>query len=90
MYCSVFLFLLFRYESLAGGTCLGGDNLLELLKNYCRSQNLKKSITVGIIGYPNTGKSSLINSLKRSKAAAVGAKPGFTRTMQVWSCVLVC
>jgi nuclear GTP-binding protein len=70
------------YESLSGGTCLGGDNLLELLKNYCRSQNLKKSITVGIIGYPNTGKSSLINSLKRSKAAAVGAKPGFTRTMQ--------
>ena len=46
------------YESLSGGTCLGGDNLLELLKNYCRSQNLKKSITVGIIGYPNTGKSS--------------------------------
>jgi nuclear GTP-binding protein len=71
------------YDSLAGGTCLGGDNLLELLKNYCRSQNLKKTITVGIIGYPNTGKSSLINSLKRSKAAAVGAKPGFTRTMQV-------
>ena len=71
------------YDSLAGGGgCLGGDTLLELLKNYCRSQNLKKSITVGIIGYPNTGKSSLINSLKRSKAAAVGAKPGFTRQMK--------
>lgn len=71
------------YDSLSGGgVCLGGDTLLELLKNYCRSQDLKKSITVGIIGYPNTGKSSLINSLKRSKAAAVGAKPGFTRQMK--------
>lgn len=74
--------MLVQLESLEGGGCLGADNLLELLKNYCRSQNLKRSITVGIIGYPNTGKSSLINSLKRSKAAAVGARPGFTRTMQ--------
>ena len=65
-----------------GGGCIGGDNLLELLKNYSRSLNMKTSITVGIIGYPNTGKSSLINSLKRSRAAAVGAKPGHTKTMQ--------
>lgn len=65
-----------------GSSCLGGENLLELLKNYCRTQNMKKSITVGIFGYPNTGKSSLINSMKRSKAVGVGAKPGFTRQMQ--------
>jgi nuclear GTP-binding protein len=37
---------------------------------------------VGIIGYPNVGKSSLINSLKRSKAAAVSSIPGFTKTLQ--------
>lgn len=69
-------------DALDGAACLGGDNLLELLKNYCRSQSLKKSITVGIIGYPNTGKSSLINSLCRSKVAPEGARPGFTRTVQ--------
>jgi nuclear GTP-binding protein len=62
---------------------LGASTLLSLLKNYCRSQNIKTSITVGIIGYPNVGKSSLINSLKRSKAVGVGATPGFTKVMQV-------
>ena len=38
--------------------------LLRLLKAYKPSS---QSITVGIVGYPNVGKSSLINSLKRSK-----------------------
>lgn len=37
---------------------------------------------VGIIGYPNVGKSSLINSLKRTKAVGVGATPGFTKTVK--------
>lgn len=35
-----------------------------------------------MIGFPNVGKSSLINSLKRSKAAAVGNTPGVTKQMQ--------
>jgi nuclear GTP-binding protein len=39
--------------------------LQNILKNYCRSLNIKTAITVGIVGYPNVGKSSLINSLKR-------------------------
>jgi nuclear GTP-binding protein len=55
---------------------------LQLLKNYSRTLNMKKHITVGIIGYPNTGKSSLINSMKRSKAVAVGATPGLTKALQ--------
>ncbi|NXV89001.1 GNL3L protein, partial [Calonectris borealis] len=33
-------------------------------------------------GYPNVGKSSLINSLKRSRACGVGAAPGVTRCLQ--------
>jgi len=36
-----------------------------------------------VIGFPNVGKSSLINSLKRSKVCGVGATPGFTKTAQV-------
>lgn len=44
---------------------VGTEALMGVLKNYCRSLNLKTAITVGVIGYPNVGKSSLINSLKR-------------------------
>jgi GTP-binding protein EngB required for normal cell division len=32
-----------------------------------------------IIGLPNVGKSSIINSLKRSRACNVGATPGVTK-----------
>jgi len=64
---------------------VGVENLLNILKNYARvdgSQTAKGLITVGVIGFPNVGKSSLINSLKRSKAAATGNTPGVTKQMQ--------
>ena len=35
-----------------------------------------------MIGFPNVGKSSLINSLKRTRVAAVGNTPGVTRSAQ--------
>jgi nuclear GTP-binding protein len=62
--------------------CLGADTLIKLLKNYSRSLNIKTSITVGVIGLPNVGKSSVINSLKRSKVCDVGATPGLTKSAQ--------
>lgn len=43
---------------------------------------LKTSITVGIVGLPNVGKSSLINSLKHTRAVNVGATPGVTKVTQ--------
>lgn len=61
---------------------LGTHKLLELIKNYSREGNIKKAVTVGVIGYPNTGKSSIINSLKRKRAAAVSSTAGFTRSLQ--------
>lgn len=62
--------------------CVGADTLLSLLGNYCRNKDVKTSIRVGVVGLPNVGKSSLINSLKRSKACPTGSTPGVTKAMQ--------
>lgn len=66
-------------------TAVGTENLMNILKNYARVDGDKQSkglITVGVVGFPNVGKSSLINSLKKSKAAATGNTPGITKQMQ--------
>ncbi|XP_040297366.1 guanine nucleotide-binding protein-like 3-like protein [Bufo bufo] len=55
---------------------------MKLLGNYCRNQDIKTSITVRVVGFPNGGKSSLINSLKRARACSVGATPGVTKCLQ--------
>ncbi|KAG0424475.1 hypothetical protein HPB47_028315 [Ixodes persulcatus] len=62
--------------------CLGASLLMKMLGNYCRNQGIQTCITVGVVGYPNVGKSSIVNSLKRSRACTVGAVPGVTKVMQ--------
>jgi len=42
----------------------------------------KPKIKVGVLGYPNTGKSSLINALKGKKAAKTSPLSGFTKGAQ--------
>lgn len=61
--------------------------LLEALKTYSTNSNLKRSIVVGVIGYPNVGKSSVINALLSrrggpSKACPVGNQAGVTTSLR--------
>ncbi len=70
-------------HAVTGSGAAGTDGLMQLIKNYSRNHKVKASITVGVIGYPNVGKSSVINSLKRSKAAVVSPVPGSTKNIQV-------
>ena len=48
------------------------------------SKTIEKTdkISVGVIGYPNTGKSSMINLLIGKKSAKTGAEAGFTKGVQ--------
>ncbi|CAB4062500.1 NUG1 [Lepeophtheirus salmonis] len=69
-------------KDLQTSKCIGADSLICLLSNYCRNKDVKTSIRVGIVGLPNVGKSSLINSLKRSRACNVGSTPGLTKNVQ--------
>uniref|UniRef100_A0A0L0P1Q1 CP-type G domain-containing protein n=1 Tax=Candidozyma auris TaxID=498019 RepID=A0A0L0P1Q1_CANAR len=60
--------------------------LLQALKSYAAKSNLKRSIVVGVIGYPNVGKSSIINALTNRhgnlRACPVGNMPGVTTSMR--------
>ncbi|RKF75974.1 Mitochondrial GTPase 1 [Golovinomyces cichoracearum] len=58
--------------------------LLEFFKEHANQRQSVLSSRVLVVGMPNVGKSSLLNSLrkigvKKSKAAATGAQPGITR-----------
>ncbi|CAK1552840.1 unnamed protein product [Leptosia nina] len=71
-----------KEKEMKGSACVGAELLMSLLGNYCRNKGIKTSITVGVVGLPNVGKSSIINSLNRSRACNVGSTPGVTKQMQ--------
>ncbi|PGH30265.1 nuclear GTP-binding protein [[Emmonsia] crescens] len=64
------------------------ETLFKALKSYAHSKQLKRSISVGVIGYPNVGKSSVINALTArlnkgsSSACPVGAEAGVTTSIR--------
>lgn len=65
------------------------ETLLRALKSYAATKQMKRSIAVGVIGYPNVGKSSVINALTsrlnkgaQSSACPVGSEAGVTTSLR--------
>eukprot|EP00099_Drosophila_melanogaster_P010471 NP_001284779.1 nucleostemin 3, isoform B [Drosophila melanogaster] len=57
--------------------------LIEFLRNiYTGPRHTEQHVTVGMVGYPNVGKSSTINSLMTVKKVSVSATPGKTKRFQ--------
>nr|XP_014354509.1 PREDICTED: guanine nucleotide-binding protein-like 3 isoform X2 [Latimeria chalumnae] len=65
-----------------GNTCAGSQCLIKLLGDYSRTQKESKTLKVGVIGFPNVGKSSIINSLKQIRTCHVGLVRGITKHVQ--------
>ncbi|KAF2401428.1 hypothetical protein EJ06DRAFT_581564 [Trichodelitschia bisporula] len=63
------------------------ESLFKALKSYAQAKSLKRAISVGVIGYPNVGKSSVINALTsrmgaKTAACPVGAEAGVTTSLR--------
>ncbi|GKZ18152.1 hypothetical protein AbraIFM66951_000325 [Aspergillus brasiliensis] len=64
------------------------ETLFRALKSYAHNKQMKRSISVGVIGYPNVGKSSVINALTArlnkgsSNACPTGAEAGVTTSLR--------
>lgn len=60
----------------------GKGSLIQLLRQFSQLHSDKKQISVGFVGYPNVGKSSVINTLKSGKVCRVAPVPGETKVWQ--------
>ncbi|KAH8906308.1 nuclear/nucleolar GTP-binding protein [Coniochaeta sp. PMI_546] len=60
----------------------GRGSLIQLLRQFSILHKDRKQISVGLVGYPNTGKSSIINTLRGKKVCTVAPIPGETKVWQ--------
>jgi len=60
----------------------GVSALKEMISDLSKKKRYYKDIKVGVLGYPNTGKSSVINTLSGKSAARTSPIAGFTRGVQ--------
>ncbi|XP_006821231.2 uncharacterized protein LOC100368042 [Saccoglossus kowalevskii] len=60
----------------------GKGALIQLLRQFAKLHLDKKQISVGFIGYPNVGKSSVINTLRAKKVCKVAPIAGETKVWQ--------
>ncbi|NXN25460.1 NOG2 protein, partial [Nycticryphes semicollaris] len=60
----------------------GKGAFIQLLRQFGKLHSDKKQISVGFIGYPNVGKSSVINTLRSKKVCNVAPIAGETKVWQ--------
>ncbi|GIY45762.1 nucleolar GTP-binding protein 2 [Caerostris darwini] len=60
----------------------GKGALINILRQFGKLHGDKKQISVGFIGYPNVGKSSIINTLRSKKVCKVAPIAGETKVWQ--------
>ncbi|KAI6804103.1 nuclear/nucleolar GTP-binding protein [Hortaea werneckii] len=60
----------------------GKGTLISLLRQFSALHANRKQVSVGFIGYPNTGKSSIINTLRKKKVCTTAPIPGETKVWQ--------
>ena len=60
----------------------GKGSLIQLLRQFAALHPTAKQISVGFIGYPNAGKSSIINTLRGKRVCKVAPIPGETKNWQ--------
>ena len=72
---------------LSGESCSVNDSMVFCITHDCvefldSSGNHPEKLVVGLVGYPNVGKSSTINSLLGEKKVSVSSTPGKTKHFQ--------
>jgi len=60
----------------------GKGALINLLRQFAKLHADRKQISVGLVGYPNVGKSSVINTLRSKKVCKVAPIAGETKVWQ--------
>ncbi|KAL1451005.1 hypothetical protein WDU94_003304 [Cyamophila willieti] len=60
----------------------GKGSIINLFRQFSKLHAERKQISVGFIGYPNVGKSSVINALRNKKVCKTAPVPGETKVWQ--------
>ncbi|TID22945.1 nucleolar gtp-binding 2 protein [Venturia nashicola] len=60
----------------------GKGSLIALLRQFAILHSDRKQVSAGLIGYPNSGKSSIINTLRAKQVCTTAPVPGETKIWQ--------